>query len=269
VFAAEGGKYGDALELCTRDTSGWCQDAFAAFSSADDFKQCRGHRGDPTTWRPNHNGRVLLPGVLAFANQLPFFDPGHVGKVAIIVNELNSRGVEHVDHRFDDLVSEFVWVRTQSSTKRFFVRDPATQQKHFVGQNNNPSKLASDSEDRQIDPTRGVSEGCGGGGAAVCWFDDHLPHCLEQRADGPQFSLRIDGRFTPAFRAFVAAVGRFGVQSKAGQTEGGLAGVLLAASAGPVFLQQENPEPEMEDEDEEEEENDDASEDGDEEAEAQ
>lgn len=257
VFAAEGGKYGDALELCTRDTSGWCQDAFAAFCSADDFKQCRGHRGDPTTWRPNHNGRVLLPGVLQFAAQLPFFSA--VGKVAVIVNEPHSTGIEHVDHRFDDLVSEFVWVRTQSSTKRFYVRDPTTQHKHFVG-HHHPSSSDIDGQD-----PAGPEEGGrgGGGGAAVCWFDDHLPHCLEQRADGPQFSIRIDGRFTPEFRAYVATVGRFGAQSKAGQTEGGLAGVLQAATTGPAFLQQENPEPEEDDEEVDEGENGDVSEDGD------
>ena len=36
-FIAEGGKYSDALELCDRDTSVWCQDVFAAYSGMDDF----------------------------------------------------------------------------------------------------------------------------------------------------------------------------------------------------------------------------------------
>ena len=37
------------------------------------------------------------------------------------------KGVEHADIGQDDLVSEFVWIRTASSRKRFYVRDPDTK----------------------------------------------------------------------------------------------------------------------------------------------
>jgi hypothetical protein len=46
-FTAKGKKYGNAIELCDRDTSTWCGDAFVALTPDDDFKNCRAHRGDP------------------------------------------------------------------------------------------------------------------------------------------------------------------------------------------------------------------------------
>ena len=84
------------------------------------------------------------------------------------------------------------------------------------------------------------------------WFDAHLPHCLEPHGDGPQFSLRVDGRFTPEFRELIASRGRFGSQKV--PTEGGLEDVLRAATveAGPRFLSEENPEPDSDEDDEEE-----------------
>ena len=53
------GDYGDCVELCDRDTSTWCSDTYVAFSGADDAKQCRGHRTDPCSWRPNANAMIL------------------------------------------------------------------------------------------------------------------------------------------------------------------------------------------------------------------
>ena len=124
LFVAEGRKYSDALELSDRDTSVWCQDTFVAYSSYDDFVQDRAHRGDPKTWRPNHNGRVLLPGVLEFCQRLPMLS--RLGKITIIANHPGFKGIEHVDHRIDELVSEFVWIRTASSRK--VLRPPAARQ---------------------------------------------------------------------------------------------------------------------------------------------
>lgn len=100
VFPADGLKYASAVELCDRDTSGWCLDVFHAFNGRDDFKQCRAHRGDPNTWRPNANSHVL-PGVVDFVKRLPFFEA--TGKIAIIVNNPNDTGVEHSDIGLDDL----------------------------------------------------------------------------------------------------------------------------------------------------------------------
>ena len=254
-FIAEGGKYSDALELCDRDTSVWCQDVFAAYSGMDDFVQDRAHRADPATWRPNYNGRVLLPGVLDFcARKLPMLS--RVGKVAIICNEAGYPGIEHVDHRIDALVSEFVWIRTQSSKKRFYVRDPATGAKCFAGEEAAAAAGGVEQEGEEAAAAAAAasssSSSRSSSGACVGWFDDHLPHCLEPHGDGPQFSLRVDGRFTPEFRELIASRGRFGSQKV--PTEGGLEDVLRAATveAGPRFLSEENPEPDSDEDDEEE-----------------
>jgi len=160
------------------------------------------------------------------------------GKVAIICNEPGSEGIEHTDHKIDQLVSEFVWIRTCSSTKRFFVRDPSTKERHFAGG----------------EPGSGPARAC------VGWFDDRFPHCLAAHDEKLQFSIRVDGRFTPEFRERVALTGRFASQLV--PTEGGRADVLRAATDGPRFLSEENPnEPNYSDEDEDDEDVDDEDED--------
>jgi hypothetical protein len=100
VFSANSQKHADTIELCDRDTSVWCMDTFVPYSSADDFKQCRGHRGDCKTWKSNQNA-YLLPGVIEFIKSLRFFTS--TGKVAIIINKANDKGIEHHDHVLDDL----------------------------------------------------------------------------------------------------------------------------------------------------------------------
>ena len=100
VFSASSRKHADAIEMCDRDTSVWCMDTFVPYSSADDFKQCRAHREDCRTWKSNQNA-FLLPGVTEFVKSLPFFSS--TGKVAIIINKANDKGVEHQDHDLDDL----------------------------------------------------------------------------------------------------------------------------------------------------------------------
>ncbi|KAJ1458421.1 hypothetical protein M885DRAFT_512836 [Pelagophyceae sp. CCMP2097] len=195
VFAAESQKYGDAIELCDRDTANWCGDAFVSETPQDDFKQCRAHRGDPCTWRWNANARQL-GGLKTFAQRLPFFD--RTGKVAVIVNVAGDAGVEHVDHRLEDLVSEFVWVRPSASPKSLYVRDAAGR--------------------KCVVPRE----------AQVIWFDDHLPHCLE-RSESAGWSVRIDGRFKPEFRELVARQGLFALGESSAR-------VLEAQKRGPTFL---------------------------------
>ena len=230
IFSAESRKYGDAIELCDRDTSSWSATSLS-FSSDGDFKACRAHRGDPFTWQPNLNAR-LLPGVVDFVRNLPFFE--RTGKIAIILNAPNDAGVEHVDHRLDDLVSEFVWVRTGSSAKRFYVRDPKSGEVHFVhssaagGESRDDS--SSDSSDND-EPSPSPSAGA----ACVCWFDDHLEHCLAPVDSSAQWSIRIDGRFTPEFREHICREGTFGAQRV--PTKRGLRGVLASQQTGPTFLQ--------------------------------
>jgi len=58
VFSALGQKHAAAIELCDRDTSVWVNDSFVPLSSVDDFKQCRAHRADGRTWKPNMNAYV-------------------------------------------------------------------------------------------------------------------------------------------------------------------------------------------------------------------
>ena len=199
IFAAEGRKYGDAVELCDRDTSAWCADAFYARGPKDDFKKCRAYRGDPRTWRPNHNARAL-PGVGDRLRRLGLLE--RMGKTAIILNARNSAGVEHADHALPDLVSEFVWLRPRASTKRFYVRDDAGA-KQFLGPH-----------------------------VRAAWFDDHRRHCIEPvDADG-QVSIRVDGRFAPDVRARLVKSGAF-AKNLPGYDG---AAVLAAQDRGPTFL---------------------------------
>jgi hypothetical protein len=207
VFTAKGYKHGDAIDLTDRDTSGWCADAFTAYTGHEDFKVCRAHRGDAKTWRLNPNAR-LLPGVVSFVRSLPFFE--QTGKISIICNAPNSQGVEHCDIEFPDLVSEFVWVRPPSSKKQFYVRDPNTNEKKFV-------------------------EGC------IAWFDDHLVHNIRPDEDPFQLSIRIDGRFTPAFRELLCKQGTF--KESGVFPEGSLKDFLSRQQDGPLFLQEVNEPP--------------------------
>ena len=186
VFAAACRKHGDAIELHTK--TGW-PDEYG-------FEECRRNRGNGEYWRPNANA-ARLPGLVAFVARLPFFE--RTGKVTIILSAAGSCGAEHVDHKFDGWVSEFVWLRVASSAKRFYVRgvgpDPP---RHYVGV-----------------PGR----------ACVVWFDDHLAHCIAP-AEEDSYSIRIDGVFTPAWRKRLAQVGQCGEQVL--RSAGGLNAVLAA-----------------------------------------
>ena len=224
LFTAKGYKHADSIDLTDRDTSGWCADAFTPYSGNDDFRVCRGHRGDPKTWRTRNNPNAReLPGVIDFVQNLPFFD--QTGKISIICNRPGSQGVEHSDIELPDLVSEFVWIRPPSSKKKFYVRDPETNEKHMF---------------------------CGN----IAWFDDHLLHNLEPVDEEVyQVSIRVDGRFTPTFRSLISQQGTFGdalvpPKWKEELPPGGLKEVFLGQKDGPRFLQEVNDPPESDDEQE-------------------
>ena len=73
------------------------------------------------SWRPAHvapewQNSFVLPGVASFVKSLTFF--AQTGKIAIIINRANDKGVEHANIGQDDLVSEFVWIWTASYRKR-------------------------------------------------------------------------------------------------------------------------------------------------------
>lgn len=195
VFHANlGQKHGDAIELCDAAP----RPASAPADGDAAFRWCRAHRGDATTWRPNRNAERFRC-VADFAASLPFF--ASTGKIAVVLNGTSpdAMGVEHCDHGFPDLVSEFVWIRPKSSRKRFYVRGAA---------------LAK----REVPP-----------GPRVLWFDDHLPHGIEGTA-GRQVSIRVDGIFAPLYREYLARAGAFGDAAFDGGAS--LAEVLRAQGGG-------------------------------------
>ena len=78
--------------------------------------------------------------------------------------------MEHVDHKFDDFVSEFVWVSCGGDVaKNFFIRD-ADGDKRYVrgcgaGSGEGPGDSYSPPSSESAEP-----------GACV-WFDDHFQRC--------------------------------------------------------------------------------------------
>ena len=173
AFFADDQKHATAYELCDKDASHWEP---APRDEEEAFAMCRRRRGCERTWRPNANGEAL-PGVADFLARLPVFSS--TGKVAILVNEPGTRGVEHVDHRLPDLVSEMIWIRPAWSRKEFYIKDLCLR-KHVVPRD-----------------------------VRVLFFDDHLPHGIHAVDGDGQVSLRVDGVFRPLFRAFVSRFGYF------------------------------------------------------------
>jgi hypothetical protein len=190
-FNAAGRKHADAIEL--QDQTGYGDEINWPFS---DFRDCRVRRGSAEYWRSNANAE-RLPGLVRFVDQLPFFQS--TGKVTIILSKAGSEGMEHVDHKYNDWVSEFVWVRTGvGPTKEFFVRDGVGDKRYATTP------------------------------ACCLWFDDHHAHCIDPTKESA-YSIRIDGVFTDDWRAYLCDVGVFGSQSPSlERTEGGLCGVLGA-----------------------------------------
>lgn len=199
-FAAAGRRHADSIELQSR--SGYGNDAM--WPEAYGFFECRANRGSAEFWRHNDNA-TWLPGLVTFVDRLPFFRS--TGKITIVLSQIGDRGAEHVDHKFDNLVSEFVWLRTGVGPRKdFFVRD-------------------ADGNKRYVEEKESEGEG------ACLWFDDHHTHSIDPIVE-PCYSIRIDGVFTDEFRNHICRVGTFCAQSPDGATLGGLCGVLLAQGAG-------------------------------------
>ena len=190
-FAAAGRKHADAIELQSRE--GWPVEY--------GFRECRQTRGSAEFWRHNENAS-RLPGLITFVSRLPFFIS--TGKVTVILSEKGSVGSEHVDHRFDDFVSEFVWLRTGvGATKEFYVRD-------------------ADGEKRYI------KRDAEGGASSCVWFHDRHSHSIEKNVLESSYSIRIDGVFTDQWRKYLCDFGVFAQQSVQGTTWGGFREVLRA-----------------------------------------
>ena len=100
-FVANNKKHGNAIQLT--DTINW--------DPKFGFRESRLYRGNPHYNKLNENS-VVLHKLTKFIYDLPFFE--HIGCICIILNEPNVEGSEHCDHMFDDIVSEFVWLRTEN-----------------------------------------------------------------------------------------------------------------------------------------------------------
>lgn len=215
-FSAAGRKHADEIKL--HDRCGFGEDA--NWPEAFDFRDCRALRGSAEYWRHNRNA-VLLPDLVTFVDNLPFFV--QTGKITIILSPAGSHGVEHVDHKFEDLVSEFVWLRTGvGHSKRFFIRD-ADGDKRYV----------------EKDSTEAVKETAGRGygecdrqGCCI-WFDDHHAHNTESSKEST-YSIRVDGVFTDEFRAHICSIGVFSKASLRAVLEAQRSSPLSPAAAASV-----------------------------------
>lgn len=184
-FDAAGRKHADSIVL--QDITGYGDDTLdtAATSAATtgpiDFRECRTHRGSAEFWRHNENA-AQLPGLVAFVDRALSPILSSTGKVTVLLSKAGDEGVEHVDHKFADWVSEFVWLRTGvGATKEFYVRDADGRKCYAAGNRNNECCI---------------------------WFDDHHSHSFDTIAEA-SYSIRVDGCFTEHFRAHLCKVGTF------------------------------------------------------------
>ena len=139
------------------------------------FKEDRTHRGNPFFWQSNDNNRALHTLAHFVEHHLARFFSS-TGKITIIYNQPGVEGMEHVDHKFEDLVSEFVWFRCDTK-KQFYVRDTEDGYPWFVD-------------------------------CQLIWFHDRLTHNISP-IDEPCFSVRVDGKFSPWFRDYLLRAGYF------------------------------------------------------------
>jgi Methyltransferase domain len=223
-FDAAGRKHADSIVLQDLtsygggpddddDDDGNSEAATVGVPVEDDFRECRTHRGSPEFWRHNANA-AQLPGLVSFVDRAlqPFFQS--TGKVTIILSPKSAVGVEHVDHKFNDWVSEFVWLRTGvGAGKPLYVRD-ANGDKRYVNDHDN-SRKSSD----------GVSTSSSSSACCI-WFDDHHAHSFDT-IDEACYSVRVDGCFTEEFRKHLCQVGTFWNGNQQGSS-GGLRDVLQA-----------------------------------------
>lgn len=213
VFAAAGRKHADEIKL--QDRCGYGDDK--AWPETFDFHDCRKLRGSAEHWRHNANADKL-PGLVAFVDDLPFFK--ETGKVTIILSPAGVDGVEHVDHKFEDLVSEFVWLRTGvGPSKQLFVRD-ANGDKRYVKKlqrtqmaqriaiaGDHDVVVGENVQTEELSHELGNKDDDGGDGLCV-WFDDHHAHCTDALHQAA-YSIRVDGVFNDEFREYICAVGVF------------------------------------------------------------
>lgn len=177
-FDAAGRKHADSIVL--QDYQSGYGDDDATLAEPLDFRECRTRRGSPEFWRHNENAEKL-PGLVSFVDRAlrPFFQS--TGKVTILLSQAGDVGIEHVDHKFHDWVSEFIWLQTGvGAIKQLYVRDAAGDKRYAVAEND----------------------------ACCVLFDDHHSHSFDT-IDEACYSVRVDGCFTEEFRKLLCTKGTF------------------------------------------------------------
>jgi hypothetical protein len=104
--------------------------------------------------------------LMDFVETLPF---SSTGRILIIYDDGQHEVPAHRDHEFEDVCHDFIWFRT-SLNKPFYLLDHRTGEKMFVD---------------------GYS----------AWFDTVNQYHGSTGAQGLNFSFRVDGHFTEAFRS--------------------------------------------------------------------
>ena len=115
-------------------------------------------------WTPTAEAEEFAP-LMDLLATLPFEATGRM----IVMYDFNGRAVPaHRDHESRELCHEFIWLRTNFA-KPFYMLDPATGEKLYVSSHS-------------------------------AWFDTVNQYHGADAANGLSFSIRVDGRFTEAFR---------------------------------------------------------------------
>lgn len=118
----------------------------------------------PDLWRPTADADEFAP-LMDFLATLPFAATGRM----IVMYDFNGRAVPaHRDHASPELCHEFIWLRTNFA-KPFYMLNPQTGEKRYVASHS-------------------------------AWFDTVNQYHGADAASGLSFSIRVDGRFTDAFR---------------------------------------------------------------------
>jgi hypothetical protein len=122
---------------------------------------------DTALWQPTDEAAEFSE-LMDFIRTLPF---AATGRILIIYDDSGRAVPAHRDHDEAELCHEFVWMRT-SLDKPFYMLNPATGEKLYV---------------------EGHS----------AWFDTVNQYHGADATGGLSFSIRVDGRFSDAFRRLI------------------------------------------------------------------
>jgi hypothetical protein len=118
----------------------------------------------PELWRPSEEAEEFAE-LAAFIATLPF---EATGRIIIMYDDAGRAVSAHRDHDSEDLCHEFVWFRTNLA-KPFYMLEPETDERLYVASHS-------------------------------AWFDTVNQFHGADASTGLSFSIRVDGRFSDAFR---------------------------------------------------------------------